>query len=188
MLPTEEPEEASRLHVVIHCRSIQFPHAMKSVLISQTLLKCTQNSYCNVHQLIGLASCHTWQGFSQDFRIGCPKIHIWGELGVKYSNSFSSHCIIQKNMDSRVSKISNRVSKRHPDTPLAKGPTLGILYAGVDWEQNPAQALSKCLTGYSTHPCWLIIMTMIMIIRITIIIQIQHKFIQIQINTTNTYY
>ena len=39
------------------------------------------------------------QGFSQDFRIGCPKIQIWGELGVqKYtvgvnwvSNSFSSH-------------------------------------------------------------------------------------------------
>ena len=39
------------------------------------------------------------------------------------SNSFSSHCIIHKNMDFRVSKISNRVSKRHPDTPLAKGLT-----------------------------------------------------------------
>ena len=24
------------------------------------------------------------QGFSQDFRIGCPKIHIWGELGVQF--------------------------------------------------------------------------------------------------------
>ena len=24
------------------------------------------------------------QGFSQDFRIGCPKRHIWGELGVQF--------------------------------------------------------------------------------------------------------
>ena len=24
------------------------------------------------------------QGFSQDFRIGCPKIHIWGALGVEF--------------------------------------------------------------------------------------------------------
>ena len=23
------------------------------------------------------------QGFSQNFRIGCPKIHIWAELGVQ---------------------------------------------------------------------------------------------------------
>ena len=29
---------------------------------------------------------HSWlfQGFSQDFRIGCPKIHIWSELGVQF--------------------------------------------------------------------------------------------------------
>ena len=58
------------------------------------------------------------------------------ELGVqKYtfgvnwvSNFFSSHCI--KNTQKiwiRVSKISNRVSKRHPDTPLAKG-----LYCTMD--------------------------------------------------------
>ena len=25
------------------------------------------------------------QGFSQDFRIGCSKIHVWGELGVQFS-------------------------------------------------------------------------------------------------------
>ena len=25
-----------------------------------------------------------FQGFSQDFRIGCPKIQIWGELGVQF--------------------------------------------------------------------------------------------------------
>ena len=24
------------------------------------------------------------QGFSQDFRIGCPKIHIWDDLGVQF--------------------------------------------------------------------------------------------------------
>ena len=42
-------------------------------------------------------------------------------FGVNWvSNSISSHCIIwtHKNMDIRVSKISNMVSKRHPDTPL----------------------------------------------------------------------
>ena len=33
------------------------------------------------------------QGFSQDFRIRRPKIHIWGELGVQF---LSSHCIIHK--------------------------------------------------------------------------------------------
>ena len=46
----------------------------------------------------------TLQGFSQDFRIGCQKIRIWGDLGVKkytfgmiwVSNSFSSHCILHK--------------------------------------------------------------------------------------------
>ena len=42
------------------------------------------------------------------------------------SISFSSHCIYTKNMDIRVSKISNRVSKRHPDTPLAKGLVQGL--------------------------------------------------------------
>ena len=35
-----------------------------------------------------------YQGFDQDFRIGCPKILMWGEFNI--SNSFSSHCIIHK--------------------------------------------------------------------------------------------
>ena len=52
------------------------------------------------------------------------------ELGVqKYrfggkwvSDSFSSHCInTQKTLDIAMRKISNRVSKRHPNTPLSKG-------------------------------------------------------------------
>ena len=62
------------------------------------------------------------QGFSQYFRIGRPKIHIWGELGVPIL--FHPIALYTQNMDIRVSKIRNRVSKRHPDTPLAKGLTL----------------------------------------------------------------
>ena len=58
------------------------------------------------------------QRFSQDIIIGCPNIHIWGELGVQF---LINPIALYKNMDIRVSKISNRVSKRHPDTPLAKG-------------------------------------------------------------------
>ena len=54
-----------------------------------------------VVQQVGEQSSGSEQGFNQDFRIGCPKIHIWGEL----SNSFSSHCIIYtKNFDIRESK------------------------------------------------------------------------------------
>ena len=56
------------------------------------------------------------------------------ELGVqKYtfwvnwvSNSFSSIALYTENMDIRVSKISNRVSKRHPDALLAKGLDLHV--------------------------------------------------------------
>ena len=63
---------------------------------------------------------YTWAwGFSQDFRIGCPKIHIWGEFGVRFL--FIPLHYTQKIKDIRVSKISNRVSFGHPDTPLAKG-------------------------------------------------------------------
>ena len=55
------------------------------------------------------------QGFSQDFRIGCPKIRIWGELGVPIL--FHPIALYTKNMNFRVSKISNRVSK-DTQTPL----------------------------------------------------------------------
>ena len=51
------------------------------------------------------------QGFSQISEMGVQMY----KFGVNWvSNSFSFHSIIHKNMDIRV-------SKRHPDTPLAKG-------------------------------------------------------------------
>ena len=77
---------------------------------------CSQNqiSYSIVHTITVV------QGYSQDFRIGCPKIHVCGELGVQFC--FIPLHYTQKNMDIiRVSKFSIRVSKRHPDAPLAKG-------------------------------------------------------------------
>ena len=52
------------------------------------------------------------QGFSQNFRIGCSKIQIWGELGVQFL-IIPLHYKYTKIMDIRA-------SKRHPDTPLAK--------------------------------------------------------------------
>ena len=72
-----------------------------------------------------ISSVGNWrQDFSQDFRIGCPKIHIWSELG---AHPIHFHLIAiasyTKNIHDMMSKISNRVSKktnRHPDTPLAK--------------------------------------------------------------------
>ena len=54
-------------------------------------------------------------GFSHDFRIGCPKY----TFGVNWVFIPLHH--YTKNMDIRLSKISNRVSKRHMDTPLTKG-------------------------------------------------------------------
>ena len=38
------------------------------------------NCNCNNYKYI----CQLQSGFSQDFRIGCPNIHIWGELGVQF--------------------------------------------------------------------------------------------------------
>ena len=60
------------------------------------------------------------QGFSQDFRSGCPTIHILGELSVQFF--FIPWKNTPKNVNIRVSKISNSqwVPKRHTDTPLAK--------------------------------------------------------------------
>ena len=52
-----------------------------------------------------------YQGFSQDFRIACPKIHIWGELG---PIPFRPIPLYTKNIDIRM-------SKRQLNTPLAKG-------------------------------------------------------------------
>ena len=49
---------------------------------------------------------------------------IWSELGTRPILFQPIAFIYTNNMDIRVSKISNRVSKRHPDTPLAK---LGLL-------------------------------------------------------------
>ena len=37
--------------------------------------------------LMGVEICGPSRGFrafSQDFKIGCPKIHIWDELGVQF--------------------------------------------------------------------------------------------------------
>ena len=69
---------------------------------------------------VGCKGC-TWvksRALASILQLGVQKY----TFGVNWvSNSFSSHCIIHKNMDIRVSKISNRVSKRYPDTPLAKG-------------------------------------------------------------------
>ena len=44
-----------------------------------TLYSMSENKTLLVHIHIT-----AWQGFSQDFRSGCPKIHIWGELGVQF--------------------------------------------------------------------------------------------------------
>ena len=44
--------------------------------------------------------------------------YIFGWIGCPIP--FHPIALYTKNMDSRVSKISKRVSKRHPDTPLAK--------------------------------------------------------------------
>ena len=72
-------------------------------------------SYCIKNLLSSLQfNTHTFTRalarISENF--GCPKLHIW----VNWASSFASHCIIHNNMDILV-------SKRHPDTPLAKSLT-----------------------------------------------------------------
>ena len=57
------------------------------------------------------------QGFSQDFRIWYKNTNL-GWIGCPIP--FHPIALYTKNMDIRVSKISIRVSKWHPDTPLAK--------------------------------------------------------------------
>ena len=56
-------------------------------------------------------------GFSQDFRIGCPKIHIWGELGVQFL--FIPLHYTHKIWILGCPKSTIGCPK---DTPLAKGP------------------------------------------------------------------
>ena len=66
--------------------------------------------------------CLANQGFSQDFRIRCPKIHIWGELGVQFL--FIPLHYTQKIWILGCPKSAIGCPKdRHPDpdTSLAKG-------------------------------------------------------------------
>ena len=58
-------------------------------------------------------------GFSQDFRIGCPKMHIWGEYGVQLF--FIPLQYTQKIWILGCPKSAIGCPKRQPDTPLAKG-------------------------------------------------------------------
>ena len=64
-------------------------------------------------------NCLSWrflsplsQGFSQDFRIGCPKNTNLGCIGCPIP--FYPIALYTNNMDIRVSKIDNRASKRTP--------------------------------------------------------------------------
>ena len=68
-----------------------------------------------------LPRLHSHHSFSQDIRIGYPNIHIWGKLDVQFL--FISLHYTQKIWILGGPKISNRVSKRNSNTPLAIGLT-----------------------------------------------------------------
>ena len=101
------------------CLKVNFQQLLSSTL-SDSMAK--QRWYININFMI-----YPSQGFSQYFRIGCPKIHIWGDW-IGCPTPFHPIALHTKSMDIRASKFSNRVSEKTSGHPSSWRPDPSVIW------------------------------------------------------------